>query len=512
MTTRIAYLYSRFSTLKQQHGDSQDRQQEIAQLWCDRHGVQLSTQSFSDLGVSAFKEKTKPALDDFIAAVESGRVERGSYLLIEDDDRLSRRGWKHTQDLMHRLVALGVEVVITKTGVVYNEHNINDLGQSIVLMVNADRSYKESERKSHLIRAQRTRAREQRLVVGQLPAWIKRADNALGFEFNELIDCINRLIEVRLQGKSLQAVAKVLNTEGFTTKRGSMWSKIGVESIIRNHALYGAKQYFDSDPKTGKMNQVPIDIALNIFPAVIDYSKWQDLQGKSPTGKGGRKSKLGAYSQLLKCGVCGGAMTIRTSKYKGELRSYRRCAKSIEGGCSESSQVREPEKYLDRVLRDLTYQTTSTTKRVSRVPELQEQIKTLSATQDILISAGQSTRLAALYVRLGELEDQLQEEMQLDLKQNDPVITSYAKILDIQDVDTKNMQLRKLLTSIKFYVIEKVKTASRWRVVVEQSNGLTTSFFLNQKHGFGNTEVVLISDGNAVIKCNAGHELEPWEQ
>lgn len=70
----IAYLYARFSTAKQEHGDSLERQTQIAKEWCHQHHVELSDKTFEDLGVSAFKEVTKPALSDFIIAVKSNRI------------------------------------------------------------------------------------------------------------------------------------------------------------------------------------------------------------------------------------------------------------------------------------------------------------------------------------------------------------------------------------------------------------------------------------------------------
>ncbi|HCG5245505.1 recombinase family protein [Vibrio parahaemolyticus] len=200
--TPVAYLYARFSTKRQELGDSLNRQIQAAQDWCSRNNITLSDHSFEDLGVSAFKEGTKPALSEFISAVKSNRIKNGSYLLIEDDDRLSRRGWKHTQDLMHELVNLGITVVLIKTGRYYNSSNINDIGDNIVLMVNADRAYKESERKSQLIRAQRTRARNNRQVTGKLPMWIERSSEN-GFKFNDKVSKV--LLKLLMKKDILQA-------------------------------------------------------------------------------------------------------------------------------------------------------------------------------------------------------------------------------------------------------------------------------------------------------------------
>ena len=45
----------RFSSAQQKGGDSITRQTRSAEEWCDKHGFTLSSASFEDLGVSAFK-------------------------------------------------------------------------------------------------------------------------------------------------------------------------------------------------------------------------------------------------------------------------------------------------------------------------------------------------------------------------------------------------------------------------------------------------------------------------
>ena len=88
-----AYSYLRFSTPDQMKGDSFRRQAEMASAYAERHGLDLDEGlTFHDLGVSAFRGKNvvEGALGQFISAVNDGRVQPGSYLLVENLDRLSR--------------------------------------------------------------------------------------------------------------------------------------------------------------------------------------------------------------------------------------------------------------------------------------------------------------------------------------------------------------------------------------------------------------------------------------
>ncbi|HJZ59821.1 MAG TPA: recombinase family protein, partial [Gemmataceae bacterium] len=74
-----AYSYIRFSSRKQEQGDSVHRQTLLRDQWLQRHPkVTLDVAlTMSDLGVSAFRGKhrtdDRTALSQFLRAVESGR-------------------------------------------------------------------------------------------------------------------------------------------------------------------------------------------------------------------------------------------------------------------------------------------------------------------------------------------------------------------------------------------------------------------------------------------------------
>src|SRR6516162_1889468 len=88
-----AYSYKRFSTPAQEQGDSLRRQTALADAWSARTGVPLDTElNLTDRGVSAYTGANRDVgnLGAFLRAVEDGTVPRGSWLLVESLDRLSR--------------------------------------------------------------------------------------------------------------------------------------------------------------------------------------------------------------------------------------------------------------------------------------------------------------------------------------------------------------------------------------------------------------------------------------
>src|SRR5687768_3108579 len=93
----IAFSYLRFSSPGQADGDSVRRQTDLRDNWLKRHpNARLDTSlTLADKGVSGFtgahrKNPDRHALAAFLKLVEQGRVPRGSYLIVENLDRLSR--------------------------------------------------------------------------------------------------------------------------------------------------------------------------------------------------------------------------------------------------------------------------------------------------------------------------------------------------------------------------------------------------------------------------------------
>src|SRR5262245_54634702 len=124
----LGYSYLRFSSPQQADGDSIRRQTEKTTEWCQRNQVLLDkSMSLKDEGVSAFrgshrKDPETHALAAFLAHVKSGRVERGSYLIVESLDRLSREAIRPALTLFLNIIEAGIRVVqLIPVEVVYDE-------------------------------------------------------------------------------------------------------------------------------------------------------------------------------------------------------------------------------------------------------------------------------------------------------------------------------------------------------------------------------------------------------
>src|SRR5690349_4705392 len=89
-----AFSYVRMSTDLQLKGDSLRRQLEASRNYAQRHGLQLVEDfDLHDIGISAFRGKNlaSGAFGRFMERVREGKIDQGSYLLVESFDRLSRQ-------------------------------------------------------------------------------------------------------------------------------------------------------------------------------------------------------------------------------------------------------------------------------------------------------------------------------------------------------------------------------------------------------------------------------------
>ena len=119
MGHRKAYSYSRFSHPEQAKGGSLGRQLERAKAYAETHGLELDNElTFLDIGVSAYRGANVETgrLGEFLSAVKEGLIERDSFLLIENLDRLSRNKPRKAIRLLEEICEAGITVVTTADG------------------------------------------------------------------------------------------------------------------------------------------------------------------------------------------------------------------------------------------------------------------------------------------------------------------------------------------------------------------------------------------------------------
>ena len=275
-----AYSYIRFSSAKQQSGDSVERQTKLSANYAAKHGLELDTQlNMSDLGISAYDGANlkKGALGQFLLLVEEGRIEKGSFLLVESLDRLSRDKVMDALSIFSDILRAGIVIVTLADEQVYSYEKVNDNWASLILsIVIMSRANEESAMKSMRIRsswdAKRSSIDTKRLTK-RCPYWLKPSDGDTGFEFiPERVDVVKRIFKMSRDGIGSATIVKTLNTEGvptFSTETNG-WQNSYIQKVLASPAAYG-----DLHLKLQRDGEItPVDVIEGYYPAVVSKEDW----------------------------------------------------------------------------------------------------------------------------------------------------------------------------------------------------------------------------------------------
>jgi DNA invertase Pin-like site-specific DNA recombinase len=349
-----AYSYVRFSTSKQELGDSLRRQVEMAEAYCLKTGLTLAEKSYRDLGVSGFRRKNieSGALAAFIEAVKTGKVERGSYLIIEQFDRLSRSDVNVALRLLLDLVDSGVNVVTLVDEKIWDKAAVKDIGNLILAIVFMSRANNESEAKaarlSHVWGQKKLRAADgtaTKIVTSECPRWLKATDDKSGFIILEdKVESIRKVFEMRISGFGMVAIVRRANEEKWPVpgkgpvrqaaeeaevfearKSVGTWHTSLVGRILQNRALLGEYQPFKCTGE-GREKLPSGDPIPNYYPAVLDESTFMRAQAKADRSgqfPGRRDVNMKNWLQgLLRC-QCGQSF-VRKNKQSHKQMGYAR--------------------------------------------------------------------------------------------------------------------------------------------------------------------------------------------
>ncbi|MGH3801124.1 MAG: recombinase family protein [Pseudonocardiaceae bacterium] len=351
MSAPIAISYIRWSSAAQSTGDSGRRQTEAAEAYCRANALTLDDRLFHDRGVSAFRggNARTGALAGFLEAVRAGDIPRGSFLLIESWDRMSREAAYDAQKTLRNIIEEDITVVTLGDGKRYSEASLRadpmELIYSVLLM---SRAHEESKTKGDRV-AKAWGKKRDRLTQGHVltrccPGWMTIPDGPVvageltrgrPVLIDERAEVVREVYRRFLAGGGKKSICRTLNERGVKPwghngkrKGAAYWGESYIAALLKNVAVTGVfvPHREESDPtarnKRGK-RRVPQAPIVDYFPRVIsneDFERVQQLIASKPTrgdgmptGPVGTKNVLGG---LGRCGRCGAAVT-RISKGSG---------------------------------------------------------------------------------------------------------------------------------------------------------------------------------------------------
>lgn len=328
---QTAYSYLRFSTPEQSKGDSLRRQTALAEDYAKQHGLTLDKElNLRDLGVSAFRGDNAAlgALGAFRRAISDGLVPRGSTLLVESLDRVSRQRARAAVRLLEEIVEAGVTVVTLNDGKAYTEASLDgtDFLMAILLFM---RSHEESATKAKRLKAawgaKRARAATGEIQTTRVPAWIqttgsaaKDARNATLKLHPDRVLLVERMFQMFLDGNGKAAIAQKLNDEKVSTwgagqgrTRARYWHGTYVFKILTNPAVTGRFTPYTEEYVAGRMRREAQPSVEGYYPSVIDDETFGRVQtlitARTRTVRSASVASL--VAGLGRCPLCGSTMT-----------------------------------------------------------------------------------------------------------------------------------------------------------------------------------------------------------
>lgn len=281
----VAYPYNRMSNATQRHGASLPRQQENAARYATEKGYILNTTlSLNDIGVSGYRGKnaTEGALSCFLEAVRTGKIARGSVLLIEHLDRLSRNDVPTALELFLSLLRAGIRIATISDRMEYSHESVAEnpmqLMISIVYMIRAN---EESRTKANRVADAWERRRKRAVddgapITKKCPAWLEVVEG----EYRTREDRVKIVIEVmeRLaNGEGQHRIASDLTKRNVKPWGGAkIWHTSYLQLLATNRALIGDCQLYRGD---GKEHRIPVGEPLpDYFPHIISKDLFYRVQ------------------------------------------------------------------------------------------------------------------------------------------------------------------------------------------------------------------------------------------
>lgn len=217
----------------------------------------------------------------FLAAVETGKVPRGSFLIVESLDRLSRATVLEQVGLLSNLVNSGITVVTLDNGQVLNREILNkDPMLLMISVIGMLRSHDESLRKSERVKAawaQKRKIIREKKLTSLCPAWLRLSPDRKTFELIlDRVELVRRMFILNADGVGQGRIARLFNQEGIPPwGKSNGWHMSYIQRILHTRTVLGEFQPATWDGTKSVPDGEPI---ADYFPSIVPLELWQRVQ------------------------------------------------------------------------------------------------------------------------------------------------------------------------------------------------------------------------------------------
>ncbi|EGE1061045.1 recombinase family protein [Shigella sonnei] len=416
MKTKL-YSYIRFSSMRQSDGSSYERQIRMAREIAAKYDLEL-VNDYQDLGVSAFKGANSKtgALSRFLDAI--GRsVPVGSWLFIENLDRLSRADIVSAQELFLSIIRRGITIVTGMDNKIYSLDTVTanpmDLMFSILLFIRGNEESQTKRNRTNSsalikIKAHQENPQNPAVAIEEVGKNMWWTDTTSGYVLPHPVffPIVQEVVELRRNGRSTAEILDHLNATytpppAASHKRHSNWSRAMIERLFHTRALIGIKEI--------SVDGVKYELK-DYYPRVLDDAEFYHLKksiGVRACNYGDKEEAkpipLLSGVNLLKCEHCGSAMVKvkGTNKRPNQYRYSCDAMRSSRIACVHTNWSFRGDQLEKAVLQLLADKIWIAEDKANPVPALKVQVDEISRKIDNLIA------LSAMTGATKELADQI---------------------------------------------------------------------------------------------------------
>lgn len=400
-----AISYIRFSSSKQETGDSLRRQQELINDWFSNNpDIEPSDMAFRDLGISGYHgNHLKHDFGRLLDAIEANKIKSGDYILVEAIDRIGRLETLTALNIITSICMKGVKLITLEDKQEYSSEVVStNAGIIYYLIGKIDMAHQYSKNLSRRISEtwsdKRKKATDGKMIKRKSFWWITRNESSGMFDTVTKQDkeTIQSVVKQFLTGSSYTELVNYI--QSVDPVRFAKCSHAAVRQWLKSRTLIGFWE--DSE----------------IYPPVIskaDYYLVQKEIEKRKNNKTRGKSSDHVMAGLVKCKECGGNYSVRQHKHSGTVMY---CTKSKRAGnqCSNTKSIPMPiieefrrqnqMKYIYEILNgDVKLQIEE------KVTVIDGEIKDLKERQKRILRAIEVTDDDSLTERLTELKSEISQ-------------------------------------------------------------------------------------------------------